>query len=116
MIQYFTILSSLLASCRTSNVMTNSDIPNYAAGTLITATGTYTTPSKGVLIGTPINSERQEKLKITIDGVVFFFTPGNSNEDNTHLSQCYLPMKKGQSYTVSEIHSNVQLYFFPFLS
>ena len=90
-------------------------IPNYAAGVAITATGKYTTPSKGVLIGTPINTNSSEQLKIQIDGKTFFFCPGNSGEDNNHLSQCYLPMNKGQSYTVIELNKNVQLYFFPFL-
>ena len=90
-------------------------IPNYAAGVAITATGTHTTPSKGVLIGTPINNNSVEQLKISIDNKTFYFSPGNSGEDNNHMSQCYLPMNKGQSYKVIELNKNVQLYFFPFL-
>lgn len=119
---FFTNVHTPPSSSNNTNIATTSwvrtstaGIPNYAAGVAITATGTYTTPSKGVLIGTPINNNSAEALKISIDNKTFYFCPGNSGEDNNHMSQCYLPMNKGQSYKVIELNGNVQLYFFPFL-
>lgn len=119
---FFTNVPTPHSSSNSNNIATTSwvrtstaGIPNYAAGVAITATGTYTTPSKGVLIGTPINNNSAEKLRISIGNKTFYFSPGNSGEDNNHMSQCYLPMNKGQSYNVIELNKNVQLYFFPFL-
>ena len=88
---------------------------NYSGAITITGTGTKTASISGVLIGTPIHTNSSEKLKIQIDGKTFFFAPGNSNEDNNHLSQCYLPIAKGKSYDVVEINGNVQLLLVPYV-
>ena len=88
---------------------------DYSAAITISGTGTKTASVNGVLIGTPINNNSTESLKITIDGKTFYFTPGNVGEDNCHLSQCYLPVAKGQSYNVVEINGNVQLLLVPYV-
>ena len=86
-----------------------------AAAITITGTGTKTASVSGVLIGTPINTNSAEQLKIQIDGKTFFFCPGNSGEDNNHLSQCYLPISAGKTYNVMELNGNVQLLLVPYL-
>ena len=88
---------------------------NYSGAITITGTGTKTASVSGVLIGTPINTNSSEKLKIQIDGKTFFFCPGNSGEDNNHLSQCYLPISAGKTYNVMELNGNVQLLLVPYL-
>lgn len=88
---------------------------NYSAAITISGTGEKTASVNGVLIGTPIHNNRSEQLIIIIDGKTFFFTPGNSGEDNNHMSQCYLPVAKGQSYNVVEINNNVQLLLVPYV-
>lgn len=88
---------------------------NYSGAITITGTGTKTASISGVLIGTPINSNYYEQLKIQIDGKTFFFCPGNSGEDNNHLSQCYLPISAGKTYNVMELNGNVQLLLVPYL-
>ena len=88
---------------------------DYSAAITISGTGTKTASVNGVLIGTPIKTNSSESLKITIAGKTFFFAPGNSGEDNNHLSQCYLPVAKGQSYNVVEINGNVQLLLVPYV-
>lgn len=90
-------------------------ILDYSAAVTISGTGTKTASVNGVLIGTPINNNSSESLKITIDGKTFYFAPGNSGEDNNHMSQCYLPIAKGQSYNVVEINGNVQLLLVPYV-
>lgn len=91
-------------------------IPDYTAGTKITATGAYTAASDGVLIATTASttlSTSGEELMIIINDILFNLTPGTSNEDVTHISQSYLPISKGTVYTVTYF-KNVNLYFFPF--
>lgn len=88
---------------------------DYSAAITISGTGTKTASVNGVLIGTPIYNNRSEQLKIIIGGKTFFFAPGNSGEDNNHISQCYLPVAKGQSYNVVEINNNVQLLLVPYV-
>ena len=88
---------------------------NYSGAITITGTGTKTASVSGVLIGTPINTNSSEQLKIQIDGKTFFFCPGNSGEDNNHLSQCYLPISAGKTYNVMELNGNVQLLLVPYL-
>lgn len=88
---------------------------NYSAAITISGTGVKTASVNGVLIGTPIYTNRSEQLKIIIGGKTFFFAPGNSGEDNNHMSQCYLPVAKGQSYNVVEINNNVQLLLVPYV-
>ena len=88
---------------------------NYSGAITITGTGTKTASVSGVLIGTPINTNSSEQLKIQIDGKTFFFSPGNSGEDNNHLSQCYLPISAGKTYNVMELNGNVQLLLVPYL-
>lgn len=88
---------------------------NYSAAITISGTGEKTASVSGVLIGTPIHTNRSEQLKIIIGGKTFFFAPGNSGEDNNHISQCYLPIAKDQSYNVVEINDNVQLLLVPYV-
>lgn len=88
---------------------------DYSAAITISGTGEKTASVNGVLIGTPIYNNRSEQLKIIIGGKTFFFAPGNSGEDNNHISQCYLPVAKGQSYNVVEINNNVQLLLVPYV-
>jgi hypothetical protein len=93
------------------------EIPDYTAGTKITATGNYTAPSDGVLIAStasPNLDGSREDLIITIDNIKFLLSPGTSGEDNRHLSQAYLPLTKGKGYSVSALY-NTNLYFFPFI-
>ena len=87
----------------------------YSKAITITGTGEKTASVNGILIGTPIKNNKAEQLKITIDGKTFYFSPGNSGEDNNHMSQCYLPVFKGQSYNVVEINYNVQLLLVPYV-
>jgi hypothetical protein len=88
---------------------------NYSAAITISGTGEKTASVNGVLIGTPIHTNRSEQLKIIIGDKTFFFAPGNSGEDNNHISQCYLPIAKDQSYNVVEINNNVQLLLVPYV-
>ena len=88
---------------------------DYSAAITISGTGEKTASVNGVLIGTPINTNSSEQLKIIIGGKTFFFAPGNSGEDNNHMSQCYLPIAKGQTYNVVQINSNVQLLLVPYV-
>ena len=88
---------------------------DYAKAITISGTGSKTASVNGVLIGTPINNNSSESLKITIAGKTFYFSPGNAGEDNNHMSQCYLPIAKGQSYNVVEINGNVQLLLVPYV-
>lgn len=88
---------------------------DYSAAITISGTGEKTASVNGVLIGTPINNNKSEKLKIIIGGKTFYFAPGNVNEDNNHISQCYLPIAKGQTYNVVEINGNVQLLLVPYV-
>lgn len=88
---------------------------DYSAAITISGTGEKTASVNGVLIGTPIYTNRSERLRIIIGSKTFFFAPGNSNEDNNHISQCYLPVAKGQSYNVVEINNNVQLLLVPYV-
>lgn len=88
---------------------------DYSAAITISGTGEKTASVNGVLIGTPINNNSAEQLKIIIGGKTFYFAPGNSGEDNNHMSQCYLPIAKGQTYKVVEINRNVQLLLVPYV-
>lgn len=88
---------------------------NYSAAITISGTGEKTASVNGVLIGTPIYNNRSEQLKIIIGGKTFYFAPGNSGEDNNHISQCYLPVAKEQTYNVVEINNNVQLLLVPYV-
>ena len=88
---------------------------DYSAAITISGTGNKTASVNGVLIGTPINNNRSEQLKIIIGGKTFYFAPGNSGEDNNHMSQCYLPVAKEQTYNVVEINNNVQLLLVPYV-
>jgi hypothetical protein len=88
---------------------------DYSAAITISGTGEKTASVNGVLIGTPIYNNRSEQLKIIIGGKTFYFAPGNSGEDNNHISQCYLPIAKDQSYNVVEINNNVQLLLVPYV-
>lgn len=88
---------------------------NYSAAITISGTGNKTASVNGVLIGTPIYNNRSEQLKIIIDGKTFYFSPGNSGEDNNHMSQCYLPISAGKTYNVMEINKNVQLLLVPYV-
>ena len=93
-------------------------IPNYAAGVAITADGTYTTPSKGVLMANAkvVDNWGNEKMTLVIDGQTFYFGNGTVNLDNPHIGQVYFPMKKGQSYTITvNDYAKLQVMFFPFL-
>lgn len=88
---------------------------DYSAAITISGTGEKTASVNGVLIGTPIHNNRSEQLKIIIGGKTFYFAPGNSGEDNNHISQCYLPVAKKQTYNVVEINNNVQLLLVPYV-
>lgn len=88
---------------------------DYSAAITISGTGNKTASVNGVLIGTPIHNNSSEQLKIIIGGKTFYFAPGNSGEDNNHMSQCYLPVAKEQTYNVVEINNNVQLLLVPYV-
>lgn len=88
---------------------------DYSAAITISGTGNKTASVNGVLIGTPIHNNSSEQLKIIIGGKTFYFAPGNSGEDNNHISQCYLPVAKDQSYNVVELNNNVQLLLVPYV-
>ena len=117
----YTATATPPANSNGSNIATTSWVRkygaqlDYSAAITISGTGTKTASVNGVLIGTPIHNNRSEQLKIIIGDKTFYFAPGNSGEDNNHMSQCYLPIAKGQSYNVVEINNNVQLLLVPYV-